>query len=94
MLLQRADPARASAAWLHLKLGLVAFLVAPLEGMHAYVCHAWIARGLRATAAPPFAKDLVRGLGMQEMIHALEVPLLGTGVPLLAWLSLAKPAWP
>jgi len=85
------DQAGARAAWLHLKLGLVAFLVVPLEGMHAYVCHVWIARGLRSTAAPPFAKDLARGLGMQEMIHALEVPLLGTGVPLLTWLSLAKP---
>jgi hypothetical protein len=28
---------------------------------------------------------------MEEMIRALEVPLLGAGMPLLAWLSLAKP---
>lgn len=84
-------PATAHAAWLQLKIGLVVFLVVPLEGMHAYVCQAWIARGLRATGSPPFSKDLARGLGMEEMIRALELPLLGMAVPLLAWLSLAKP---
>lgn len=94
LLLLGLNVATARAAWLHLKIGLVAFLLLPLEGMHAWVCHVWIAGGLRATSAPPFAKDLVRGLGMEEMIRALEVPLLGIGVPLLAWLSLAKPSWP
>ena len=93
-LLVRLGPATLGASWLHLKLGLVAFLVLPLEGMHAWVCHAWIARGLRATATPPFAKDLARGLGMEEMIRALELPLLGIAVPLLAWLSVARPSWP
>ena len=93
-LLAGLGPAASRAAWLHLKLGLVAFLVVPLEGMHAYVCHVWIARGQRETAAPPFSKDLVRGLGMEEMVRALEVPLLGLCVPLLVWLSLAKPSWP
>ena len=93
-LLLGLDGATSRAAWLHLKIGLVVFLLLPLEGMHAWVSHVWIAQGLRATSTPPFAKDLVRGLGMEEMIRALEVPLLGIGLPLLAWLSLAKPSWP
>jgi hypothetical protein len=79
------------ARWLALKLGLVVFLVVPLELMHAYVAHGWIARGLRRTPAPPFAKDLERGLGIEEMLRALAVPLLGLGLPLILWLSLAKP---
>jgi hypothetical protein len=28
---------------------------------------------------------------MEEMIRALALPLLGVGLPLLLWLSLAKP---
>jgi hypothetical protein len=79
------------ARWLALKLGLVVFLVVPLELMHTYVAHGWIARGLRLTSAPPFAKDLDRGLGVEEMLRALAVPLLGIGIPLVVWLSLAKP---
>jgi hypothetical protein len=79
------------ARWLGLKLGLTLFLVVPLEAMHAWVCHAWIARGLRQTAAPPFSKDLARGIGMDDMIRALAAPLLGIGVPLIVWLSLRKP---
>lgn len=77
--------------WLALKVALTVFLVVPLEGMHAYVHHVWIRRGLRQTAAPPFSKDLARGIGMDEMIRVLSLPLLGAGLPLLAWLSLAKP---
>jgi hypothetical protein len=77
--------------WLAAKLGLVVFLVVPLEGIHAYVCHVWLRRGLVETAVPPFSKDLRRGAGMDEMIRALAVPLLGLGVPLIAWLSLRKP---
>jgi hypothetical protein len=79
------------ARWLALKLGLVVFLVLPLEAMHAYVCHVWVARGLRQTAAPPYAKDLERGLGVEEMIRALAVPLLALGLPLILWLALRKP---
>jgi len=79
------------ARWLALKLGLVVFLVLPLEAMHAYVAHVWIARGLRQTPVPPFSKDLARGLGIEEMLCTLAVPLLGLGLPLLLWLSLAKP---
>ena len=79
------------ARWLGLKLGLTLFLVLPLEGMHAWVCHSWIARGLRQTIAPPFSKDLERAIGMDDMIRALAAPLLGVGVPLIVWLSLRKP---
>jgi hypothetical protein len=79
------------ARWLGLKLGLTLFLVVPLEAMHAWVCHVWIARGLRQTAAPPFAKDLARGIGMDEMIRALAAPLLGLAIPLIVWLSVRKP---
>ena len=79
------------ARWLMAKLGLVAFLVVPLEAFHAWIAHVWIARGLRQTAAPPFSKDLARGLAVQEMIATLAVPLLGTALPLLLWLSLARP---
>jgi hypothetical protein len=79
------------ARWLGLKLGLTLFLVVPLEAMHAWVCHVWIARGLRQTTVPPFSKDLARGIGMDDMIRALAAPLLGVGVPLIVWLSLRKP---
>ena len=40
--------------WLSLKLGLVVFLLLPLEGMHAWVNHVWIARALpRSRPRPP-----------------------------------------
>lgn len=79
------------ARWFGLKLGLVVFLLIPLEAMHAYVSHFWIARGLRETVAPPFSKDLARGIGMEDMLRALAIPLLGLAVPLLVWLSWFKP---
>ncbi|PYQ03190.1 MAG: hypothetical protein DMF82_13785 [Acidobacteria bacterium] len=79
------------ARWLGLKLGLTLFLVLPLEGMHAWVCHAWIARGLRQTPTPPFSRDLERAIGMDDMIRALAAPLLGVGIPLIVWLSVRKP---
>ena len=77
--------------WLALKLGLAVFLIVPLEAMHAYVGHVWIARGLRQTPVPPFSKDLARGLGIEEMLRTLAIPLLGLGLPLMLWLSIAKP---
>jgi hypothetical protein len=92
VLYPRLPPAATHAVWLDLKLGLVAFLMIPLEGMHAYACHVWIARGLRTTPVPPFARDLQRGLAIEEMVRTIEVPLLGVGVPLVAWLSLCKPS--
>lgn len=79
------------ARWFGLKLGLVTFLLVPLEAMHAYVCHSWIGRGLRETATPPFSRDLARGIGMEDMLRALAIPLLGLAVPILVWLSVFKP---
>jgi len=78
------------ARWLGLKLGLTVFLVVPLEAMHAWVCHVWIARGLRG-GAPSLARDLERGIGMDDMIRAIAVPLLGVGIPLIIWLSVKQP---
>ena len=77
--------------WFGVKLGLVAFLFVPLEAMHAYVGHVWIARGLRETPAPPFSKDLARGIGMDDMVRTLAALLLGVAVPLVVWLSRARP---
>ena len=80
------------ARWLAVKIGLTLFLLVPLEAMHAWIAHGWIARGLRqTTSGPPFSKDLVRGVGMDDMLRALAAPLLAASVPLLAWLSLRKP---
>ena len=79
------------ARWLALKLGLVAFLVVPLEAFHAYVCHVWLARALRGTSAPPFPRDLERGIGVDEMVRAIAAPLLGLGLPAILWLSIARP---
>jgi hypothetical protein len=79
------------ARWLAVKIGLTLFLLVPLEAMHAWIAHAWIARGLRQTAAPPFSKDLLRGIGMDDMLRALAAPLLAASLPLLTWLSLRKP---
>jgi len=79
------------ARWLAVKIGLTLFLLVPLEAMHAWIAHVWIARGLRQTPAPPFSKDLVRGVGMDDMLRALAAPLLLVALPLLVWLSLRKP---
>jgi hypothetical protein len=91
LLLLAGAPVLAHARWLALKLGLVAFLVVPLEGMHAFIAHVWTARGLAETAEPPFSKDLARSLGIEEMIRTLSIPLLGIGLPIIVWLSLKRP---
>jgi hypothetical protein len=59
--------------------------------MHAWVNHGWIARGLRETAAPPFSRDLERGIGMDDMVRTLSALLLGAAVPFLVWLSVKEP---
>jgi len=79
------------ARWLAVKIGLTVFLLVPLEAMHAWIAHVWIARGLRQTPAPPLAKDLVRGIGMDDMLRALAAPLVAAAVPLLVWLSMRRP---
>jgi hypothetical protein len=77
--------------WLSAKLGLVLFLLVPLEAFRVYIGVAWLAPGLRATAAPPFSKELARGLSMDQMLGALALPLLLLGLPLVLWLSWARP---
>ncbi len=77
--------------WLGLKVGLTLALVLPLEGLHAWVTHGWMRRGLAETQAPPFSKDLRRAAGIEDMLWALCVPLYGLALPLLLWLSLARP---
>jgi hypothetical protein len=77
--------------WLALKIGVVAFLFVPIEAFLAYVGAFWVAPGLRATLAPPLAKEVVRGASMQEMVGAIAVPLAGLGLPLVVWLSVARP---
>lgn len=75
------------ARWLHAKVGLTAFLLVPLEAFHAYVNHVWIARALRDGSA----RLLERGIGLDDMVRSLAIPLLGVAVPLLFWLSLRRP---
>lgn len=79
------------ARWLAVKIGLSLFLVIPLEAMHVWVCHGWIARGLRETPQPPYSKDLARGIGMDDMVRALAIPLFGLAIPLMVWLAVAHP---
>jgi hypothetical protein len=77
--------------WLSTKLGLVAFLLVPLEGFRVYVTILWLGPGLRETKAPPFSKELARGISMDEMLQALAVPLLLIALPIILWLSWARP---
>jgi hypothetical protein len=78
--------------WLSIKLGLVVFLLVPLEGMHAWVNHVWLARALRARdSGAPLSRDLDRGLGMDDMVRTLAALLLAVALPVIAWLSLARP---
>jgi hypothetical protein len=77
--------------WFGVKLGLVLFLVIPLEAFQAWIGLAWLQPGLEETKAPPFSRRLERALSMQDMLWALSALLLGVGVPGLVWLSLARP---
>ena len=49
--------------------------------------HVWIARALRDGPA----RLLERGIGLDDMVRTLAIPLLGVAVPLLFWLSLRRP---
>lgn len=73
--------------WLSAKLGLVAFLLVPLEGFRVYLSLVWLGPGLRQTEAPPFAQDLARAISMDDMLQALAVPLLLLALPTVLWLS-------
>jgi hypothetical protein len=74
--------------WLALKIGIVAFLFVPLEAFLAYVGAFWIRPGL--DAAPP-SRTLERGASMQGMVWAIAMPLAGLALPLVVWLSVARP---
>ena len=76
--------------WLGLKVGLVVFLIVPLEGFHAFVCHAWLPQA-RRWGGVMGERRVERGVGMEEMIRTLGIPLLGLAVPLMVWLSVKKP---
>ena len=76
--------------WLSAKLGLVAFLLVPLEAFRVYLSLAWLGPGLRQTKAPPFSQDLARAVSMDEMLQALAVPLLLLALPAILWLSWAR----
>jgi hypothetical protein len=75
------------ARWLAVKVLLSLFLLIPLETFHAYVCHVWLPHARRANAQ----RQIERGVGMEEMVRAIAIPLLGLAIPLLFWLSLARP---
>lgn len=91
LLLEAQGWALSHARWLGLKVGLTAFLLLPLEGMHAFIAQAWIARGLRASTPGAPSRLLERGLGIEQMLRTLELLLFTPAVPLLVWLSLRKP---
>jgi hypothetical protein len=71
------------ARWFGLKLGLVAFLLLPLEGMHAYACHVLMGRG--------DGRLRERGVSIEQMVRTLEVVVLLPALALILWLSLAHP---
>jgi hypothetical protein len=77
--------------WLSTKLGLVAFLLVPLEAFRVYISLGWLGPGLSQTTAPPFSKDLARAVSMDDMLEALAVPLLVLALPVILWLSWARP---
>lgn len=77
--------------WFGVKLGLVLFLIVPLEAFQAWVGLAWLQPGLEETKELPFSRRLERALSMQDMLWALSALLLGAGVPGLVWLSVVRP---
>jgi len=77
--------------WLGVKLGLVAFLVVPLEAMHAWVNHVLVPRALGECARGASTRQLERWVGMDDMVRALALLLLGVALPFIAWLSVARP---
>jgi hypothetical protein len=74
--------------WLALKIGIVAFLFVPLEAFLAYVAAFWIRPGLADGAS---SRQLERGASMQAMVWTIALPLGVLALPLVLWLSLARP---
>lgn len=79
------------ARWMVLKLGLVAFLVLPLEAMHAFAQHWWLPEARRLAETGKGDRELERAAGMAAMVRTLGAPLIGAAIPLLVWLSVRKP---
>lgn len=77
--------------WLGVKLGLVAFLVVPLEAMHAWVNHVLVPAALREAPPGQVTRPLERWIGMDDMVRALALLLLGLAVPFMTWLSVLHP---
>jgi len=77
--------------WLGVKLGLVVFLVVPLEAMHAWVNHVLVPRALGEAARGASTRQLERWVGMDDMVRALALLLLVVALPFIAWLSVARP---
>jgi hypothetical protein len=77
--------------WLSAKLGLVAFLLTPLQAFRAYIQVAWLGPGLRGSTPGSVSRELERALSMEEMLQALGAPLLLLGLPAILWLSYARP---
>jgi hypothetical protein len=70
------------ARWFGAKLGLVLFLVLPMEGIHAY------ASFLLARAEGRLQE---RGFSVEEMIRTLEAVVLLPALAFMAWASLTHP---
>jgi hypothetical protein len=77
--------------WLPPKLGLVAFVLVPLEAFRVYISVGWLGPGLFGPPGAAAAKQLERGLSMDGMLQALAVPLLLLALPGILYLSLARP---
>ena len=71
------------ARWFGAKLGLVVFLLIPLEGMHAFASHALILGGSD--------RRRERGFSVEEMVRTLEGVVLVPALLLMTWLSIARP---
>jgi hypothetical protein len=70
------------ARWFGAKLGLVLFLVLPMEGIHAYACF------LLARATGRLQE---RGFSVEEMIRTLEAVVLVPALVFMTWASLTHP---
>jgi hypothetical protein len=46
---------------------------------------------LAATAARPLTRELDRWISMDDMVRTLAALLLGVALPLIVWLSVARP---
>jgi hypothetical protein len=78
------------ARWLGVKVGLVALLLVPLEGFHAYLCYVFLPRA-RRLAGDAGLRQVERGVGMEAIVRTIAIPLYLVAIPLLFWLSWRHP---